>query len=222
MEQIGGSRSAPLACAVILTLTGQPAARSTSLDLIGTTFTVAPGTFYGAVLQFNDVLNSAGVPGADSVPTDLTGPQLTADTPWVIRGGLSTRLTDYLVDWFYAGSKSGNATSFDAGGLSGDAGHFTETDSNCRPACPARALEFHGKTQNSLSFGLSWNGGQIQSNSRTLPTDGMPGPPPSIGTNPLPAALSLFTSVIGGGIAFGAWRKFRRRRRRRSRRLAIG
>jgi hypothetical protein len=265
-------------CAIALTSIAQPAPAST-LDFGGPALTIGPSPFYSGSPSSNNVINSPSAPSTGSVLTDPTGPNLTANTPWVMNGFVSTTLTNYAVNWFYAGSESGYAITFSAIGLTGGMGPFTENNNNnsCSGSCASSgttAPVFMGMTTNSLAFTLSWATGSVTNNGSTTdpnptpgngianlifsflqPNSGGPGFTLTIlptnwfafalndngsgdddhddfvgfgqiiplltgqaGTTPIPATLSLFGSVIAGGLALGAWRK-RRKRRGKARQL---
>lgn len=133
---------------------------ASSLNLTGSALSPSGAIFYGRYESQNNVVNSPGSPFTGSVLTDPTGPSIGSDTPWIMNGSVATTSTNYSVDWFYAGSESGYAITFDAPGLIGSS--YTEHDynNNCAPGCPsggARPSVFIGSTDNSLDFILSWS-----------------------------------------------------------------
>jgi hypothetical protein len=140
------------------------AAHASTLDLGGATFSFASGAFYGSAAAQNNVVNSPGSPATGSMLVDPTGPNIGPSTPWLVGGVPTTSLTSYTVNWYYAGSESGYNITFNAPGLSGGDGPYTEHDSNnsCVSGCGAHGTTtpiFMGATQNSLSFALSWPSG---------------------------------------------------------------
>jgi hypothetical protein len=143
-------------------------AQASTLEFGGSAFAAGVSPFYGTASNQNNVINSPGASSTGSVLTDPTGPNVGSGTPWISGGSPTTSLTSYSVNWFYAGSESGYSITFDAAGLSGGAGPYTEHDSNnsCTAGCGAHGSTlpvFMGTTQNSLSFLLSWVGGSANS-----------------------------------------------------------
>ena len=142
-------------------------AQASTLDLGGSTLSPARMGFYGSAPSQNNVINSPGSPATGSVLTDPTGPNVGANSPWLSGAAPTTTLATYSVNWFYAGSESGYNITFNAPGLSGGAGPYTESDSNsncvgCAPHSVTTPV-FMGTTQNSLSFVLSWITGSVGS-----------------------------------------------------------
>jgi len=150
---------------VVFCLTGSVVAEASTLDLGGSAMSTRIG-FYGSAVYQNNVVNSAGSPSTGSVLTDPTGPNIGANTPWLAGASPSSTLANYSVNWFYAGSESGYNITFDATGLNGGTGPYTEHNANYNCyGCGAHPLSpvFMGTTENSLAFSLSWKSGSVKS-----------------------------------------------------------
>ena len=150
-----------------LLLGGSATAQANTLDFGGTPLVAGIVPFYGSAPSENNVVNSPGSPSTGSVLTDPTGPNVGSGTPWIMGGAPTTTLSQYSVNWFYAGSESGYNITFSAAGLTGGTGPYTETDSNnnCIGCSAHGAISpvFMGTTQNSLAFLLSWASGSASS-----------------------------------------------------------
>jgi len=164
MQFLGIKRSSLIGLAFLLS---GGAAQAGTLDFGGVPLSAGVTPFYGSAAIENNVINSPGSPATGSVLFDPTGPNVGFNTPWIMGGSPTTALSQYSVSWFYAGSESGYNITFNAPGLSGGAGPYTETDSNNNcVSCGAHGVispVFLGTTQNSLAFMLSWIGGSVSS-----------------------------------------------------------
>lgn len=142
-------------------------ASANTLDFGGASLVAGIVPFYGSAPSENNVINSPGSPSTGSVLSDPTGPNVGSSTPWVMGGAPTTTLSQYSVNWFYAGSESGYNITFSAPGLAGGTGPYTEADSNNNCiGCSAHGTispVFMGTTQNSLAFLLSWASGSASS-----------------------------------------------------------
>jgi hypothetical protein len=266
-------------CATALTAVSQTANAGT-VTITGNVLNIGPTPLYGPAVSSDNVVNSPGSPATGSVLLDPTGPNLTASTPWVMQGGVSSNVAGaYTTAFYFTGSESGYNITFSAPGVT----PFTEGNQNNNAYAggppltgPLGAYQLLGTSTGSgpglINFTLTWNGGgpgNTVSNTGTqsLPGDGTAnlifsyldpstyaslglatltttpgdwfafalndnggnddnhddfvgfaevtacgeagcGAPP--GFTPIPAALPLFGSVLGGGFVAGVWRKRRK------------
>jgi hypothetical protein len=267
-------------CATALTAVGH-SANAASISIGGVPLASAPTPLYGGVVTSNNVVNSPGAPLTGSALNDPTGPNLTAATPWIQNGQVTTTFTSYRVDWFFIGAESGLVNTLTATSVTPGSFSYTENNQNNSayaggpPAVgPATAIGSTFGLTSVIQFQISWlpggpNPGGVVTNDSTQSSPGtglanmifsfldLSGPctftvagcnitndpnksgdwfvfalndsggpddnhddfvgvahvvfvPPDQFPTPVPAALPLFASAIGGGFAFSKWRKRRK------------
>lgn len=133
-------------------------AQAGSVNISGSALTSAPTPLYDSGVGSNNVINSPSAPATGSGLTDPTGPNLNiSTTPWLQTGAVSTSLSDYSVQWYYAGSESGFTITFHSGAL-----NYTEHDNNNSFAGAGSIIgpQFIGTTTGTsatLDFNLTFN-----------------------------------------------------------------
>lgn len=187
-------------CAAVVAAVGHSAQAGT-VNISGSALTSAPTPLYGSGIGSNNVINSPSAPATGSGLTDPTGPNLNiATTPWLQTGAVSTSLSDYSVQWFYAGSESGFTISFHSGAL-----NYTEQDKNNSFAGAGSIVgpQLIGTTTGTssvLDFNLTFNS--------TTVTNGGLNPAPGQGVaNLIYAYLTNVTLGPGGNFLTGTLSK---------------
>jgi len=177
-------------CATALIVNFHNANAATFEIVGGSPLSTGPTPLYGSSLPQNNVVNSPGAPPTGALVFDPTGPNVTADTPWVQGGqvfaagaccdpvpgtfvGTLTRL-----DWLFLGSESGFDITFHSPGLA----DFTEGNQNNSAYSGGPPLPFGAQllgtkfvTSGPISFSLTWATGSID-NGASQPSAG-PGVP---------------------------------------------
>jgi hypothetical protein len=125
------SKLRPLAAASMAYALLSSVVSAANVSLGGTPLTSGPVPLYGDQIYQNNVVNSPGAPATGSVLNDPTGPYLTAATPWVKNGQVTTSFPFfYAVDWFFVGAESGLVNTFTAPSLFKGPVTFTENNQN--------------------------------------------------------------------------------------------
>ncbi len=149
-------------------------ASASGVNISGVPLT-APDPLYGTSSGENNVVNAPGFAPTGSTLYDPTGPGINENgtTPWLSTGAVSTDYTNYSVSYFYAGSESGFAITFNAPGITS----FTETDKNnnltYNNISPTPLGSSIGSGPGLLDFSFCWNScNTVVANSSTNPAPG--------------------------------------------------
>jgi len=158
-------------CATALIVNFQTANAASFQIVGGAPLSTAPTPLYGSSLPQNNVVNAPGAPPTGALVFDPTGPNLTADTPWVQGGQLFTQSSSGKVNitWIFLGSESGFNVTFHAPGIP----DFTEGNQNNSAFSGGPPLQFGGVENlgtklsvpsGLLQFSLTWPTGSLDNN----------------------------------------------------------
>jgi len=174
--KLGRLRAAAIGGALSLSLLIPSHAHAAAFQIVGgVPLSTGPTPLYGDAPPQNNVVNAPGVPASGTPVFDPTGPNLTADTPWVQGGQLFANFViSYRVSWIFLGSESGFDITFHSPGLS----DFTEGNQNNSaysggPPLSGGASQLLGVTQPHLTaqpvqFSLTWATGSVDNNNPQL------------------------------------------------------